>query len=96
MKTSADFSCPYCGSRNTRSYRAIWEAGTISTTSHGNVDTGKFLAGRVRIESQSVSEEAKIAEKPGKTVNIRMGIGLGLTIVGPPLLFIQSFLLTYG
>ena len=96
MRESTDYTCPYCGSSDTRSYRAIWESGTVSSTGHGKVDTGKLLAGDVSIQSQSISKEARLAEKPSKATNIRMEIGIPLAIVCPIGTYLYSLLPILG
>ncbi len=96
MKLSSDFSCPYCGSTDTRSHRAIWEAGSISSTGHGKVSTGKLLSGGFDVQLHSVSEEAEVAEPPGKTFNHRMVAGISLAIVAPPMVYLNSLIPTYG
>lgn len=90
------FACPHCGSEDTRSYRAIYEAGSASSTGRGSVDTGKLLSGGVDIQLTTVTEEARLAAKPRKTVNFRMDAGLFLLIAGPPIAFITFFMAAVG
>jgi len=96
MTQTKRYACPYCGSEDTRSYRAIYEAGSASSTGRGSVDTGKLLSGGVDIQLTTVTEEARLAAKPRKTVNFRMDAGLFLAIAGPPIAFITFFIAAVG
>lgn len=96
MTQTTRYACPNCGSHDTCSYQAICEAGSATSTGHGSVDTGKLLSSGVDLHLTTVTEEARLAAKPRKTVNFRMDAGLFLAIAGPFIAFITFFMAAVG
>jgi hypothetical protein len=73
------FICPNCGSGDTRSYKAISEAGTSSGTGHGSISTFDGYSKSVNLNIETTTTEARLTSRPERQWSWQFQFGLAFT-----------------
>ena len=70
------FSCPKCGSTNTRSFRAISQGGTSAGSASGYMSGFGTQSSQVELEVRTKTDEARLASRPEKQWSWQFRYGL--------------------